>query len=54
MRQVEIWPEIEGCTEEDVGWCKAPYSVMLCRYVNLSDRDDSWALWYSRPPKLAN
>jgi hypothetical protein len=48
-RLAEIWPEIEGCTEEDVGWCKVSGLVEL--YLSLCD-ERGWDLWYTRPPQL--
>lgn len=37
MREASLFPEIEGCTEEDVGWTKASESILVGRYVSLCD-----------------
>lgn len=36
--EANIWPELEGCTEEDVGWTKASEGVLVGRYASLCDR----------------
>jgi hypothetical protein len=53
QRLAALWPEVEGCTEEDIGWCKVvPCGVVVDRYLTLCDQS-SWWMWYTRPPKLA-
>lgn len=56
QRLAAIWPEIEGCTEEDVGWYKERRGIVVSGYVSFfSDfgHQKSWRLWYTRPPQLA-
>lgn len=43
VREADIWSEIEGCTEEDVGWVKASIGILVSRYVALCDPD----FWYT-------
>jgi hypothetical protein len=50
-RLTEIWLEIEGCTEEDVGWCKVGTGGLVELYLMLCDQR-GWDLWYTRPPQL--
>jgi hypothetical protein len=50
-RLAEIWLEIEGCTEEDVGWCKVGTGGLVELYLMLCDQC-GWDLWYTRPPQL--
>lgn len=45
-------PEIEGCTEEDVGWTKASKGILLCSYIDLCE-PSFWYIYYSRPPLRA-
>lgn len=52
MRDAETWPEIEGCTEEDVGWTKASEGILVGRYVDLCDRN-YWYTYATRPPQIA-
>jgi hypothetical protein len=53
IRLAAIWPEIEGCTEEEVGWCKASRGVIVDRYLIHCDQGN-WDMWYTRPPELAH
>lgn len=49
----EVYPAIEGCTEEDVGWMKVQLqSFMPDFYVNLRD-PNAWHIEYRRPPDVA-
>lgn len=52
LRLANTWPEIEGCTEEDVGWCKMGIAVMVGHYVIFCE-PYRWELYYERPPKIA-
>jgi hypothetical protein len=51
--EADIWPEIEGCTEEDVGWTKASEGILIGRYVDLCDRK-FWYTYYMRPPRISD
>ena len=33
IRLADIWPDVEGCTEEDVGWCKVSEEILVDLYV---------------------
>lgn len=33
VRLANIWPDVEGCTEEDVGWCKVSEEILVDLYV---------------------
>lgn len=48
-----VLPEIEGCTDEDVGWTKASVGIVLGRYVSLCNPSFRYA-YYSRPPLIAD
>jgi hypothetical protein len=48
-----ILPEIEGCTDEDVGWTKASIGIILGRYISLCN-PRFWYAYYSRPPLIAD
>jgi hypothetical protein len=48
-----ILPEIEGCTDEDVGWTKASIGIVLGRYISLCN-PSFWYAYYSRPPLIAD
>lgn len=50
--EVDIWPEIEGCTEEDVGWTKASEGILAGRYVSLCNHN-FWYTYYTRPPRIS-
>ena len=50
--EAEILPEIEGCTEEDVGWTKASQGILVGRYVELCDHN-FWYDYSTRPPQIA-
>jgi hypothetical protein len=52
VREADIWPEIEGITEEDVGWVKALAGILVGRYVSLCD-SNFWYVYYTRPPRIA-
>jgi len=52
MRLAAIFPEIEGCTEEDVGWCKLNSGILVGLYVDFWD-PNKWYLFYTRPPQLS-
>lgn len=52
VQEADIWPEIEGCTEEDVGWTKASEGILVGRYVDLCDRN-FWYTYNMRPPRIA-
>jgi len=46
----QVFPEIEGCTENDVGWMKTSiWSLMPSDYNSLRD-PDYWKIVYWRPP----
>ena len=53
IRLGNTWPEIEGCTEEDVGWCKASQAVLVDLHVELCD-ENGWELYYERPPDMTS
>ena len=50
--EADIWPEIEGCTEKDVGWTKAARGIVAGDYVNLCN-PEFWYKFYKRPPERA-
>lgn len=53
VQEADIWPEIEGCTEEDVGWTEASAGVLVGHYVvDLYDRK-LWYTYNTRPPRKA-
>jgi hypothetical protein len=45
----DIWPEIEGCTEEDVGWQEGDLVVGYIGYCH----HNHWCLYYERPLQRA-
>lgn len=47
----EVWPPIDGCTEEDVGWFKGGRGVLLDGYVTLCS-PNVWYWYYRRPPQI--
>ena len=49
IRLANIWPDVEGCTEEDVGWCKVSEEILVDLYVYYCDAN-TWETWYQRPP----
>jgi len=51
-RESETWPEIEGCTEEDVGWVQASQGILVEDYVSLCN-PNFWYAYYTRPPQRA-
>lgn len=53
VRAAKILPEIEGCTEEDVGWMKFSEGILLGRYVALC-KSNAWYAFYARPPQIAH
>jgi hypothetical protein len=51
-REAETWPEIGGCTEEDVGWVKASRGILVEDYVSLCN-PNFWYAYHTRPPQRA-
>lgn len=49
---VEEYEQIEGCTDEDVGWTELKYRCLVDGYDCLSD-PDLWEIVYTRPPEIA-
>jgi hypothetical protein len=48
---VEIFPEIEGCIEENTGWMKVPYDGLVPGfYASMTDPDTLEEYLYWRPP----
>jgi hypothetical protein len=48
----DIWPEIEGCTEEDVGWQMASDGDLVVGYIEYCHHNH-WRLYYERPSQRA-
>lgn len=47
----EVWPPVDGCTEEDVGWFKGGKGVLLDGYVTLCS-PNVWYWYHKRPPQI--
>lgn len=52
-REANICPELQRCTEEDVGWMKFSEGILLGRYVALC-KSNSWYAFYTRPPQIVH
>jgi hypothetical protein len=53
VREADVWPEIEGITEEDVGWVMASMGILVCGYIDLCNPNYWDILYYTRPPRRA-
>lgn len=50
---VEVFPEIEGCVDQDVGWMKAHYSGLVpAFYAGMIDPSSLSEYMYVRPPDM--
>jgi hypothetical protein len=51
--QEELLDPIDGCTEDDVGWMRIePFMIKAYFYETLESSDESWNLFYKRPPRI--
>lgn len=51
----EVFPEVDGCTEQNVGWMKVHYMALIPRfYMMLHDPSFLDDKMYVRPPEIAN
>ena len=48
----DVYPPIEGCTEEDVGWMRVYYGTVIPRLVSLLGDSSNWDIVYWRPPDI--
>ncbi|MCJ1224048.1 hypothetical protein MMC12_000691 [Toensbergia leucococca] len=45
--------EIEGCTQNDVGWMKAPVDGLAPGFYSMLGESGGWEICYVRPPGIA-
>jgi hypothetical protein len=53
VKEREVHEDVEGCTEENVGWMRMrPEMLDTYFYDAMNAIDDQWRLYYERPPAI--
>lgn len=50
--EVKVFPEIDGCTEQDVGWMKVPYQDLISEFYSSMMEYNAFKQYYVRPPDI--
>jgi hypothetical protein len=50
--EVEVFPEIDGCTDEDVGWMKVLYQDLIPEFYSRMMEYNTFGQYYVRPPDI--
>lgn len=50
--EVEVFIEIDGCTEEYVGWMKVPYQDLIPEFYSSMMEYNAFGQYYVRPPDI--